>query len=246
MSKTLYIHIGNYKTGTSSIQRFCHENSQSLKDSGLHYFESCRPERIKTNHGRLSLELIKKYGGHLPKWYTDDYNFESAINEIKKEVYANNDCSNFLISSEAFYRLESMKNGNEAIRFLKDSLADIDIDIKIIMYVREPLAFLTSWHNQVSKGASKPPSKTFIDYVNSAPQYQLDPNVNYNAWSAVFGESNMIVKEYQYKGQQHLQDFLEVIIQGFDNYPDADTAPVNTGVSSQQSAVGGLAYLKSY
>lgn len=235
MSRVLYIHIGNYKTGTSSIQRFCHENARSLKESGLHYFESCRPERIETNHGRLSLELIKKYGGHLPKWYIDDYSFESAVEEIKQEIHAHDD-TDFLISSEAFFRLVSLESGKLAIQLLKDSFDDLDIDIKIIMYVREPLAFLASWYNQLTK-ESRSPTRTFNDFVNEIQEFHVDPYVNYNAWLDVFGEKNIIVKEYQYKGDEHLQDFLRIMIQNFDRYSNTDNAIVNVGLSSTQLEV---------
>lgn len=232
MKKTLYIHIGNYKTGTSSIQKFCHDNFEVLKKSGLHYFQGCRPDKNNTNHGRLSLELYKQYGGVPPGWYSDDYDFTSAVNAIKQEISEHNECAKFLISSEEFYRVAGLEQGKEAVQLLKDSFSSPDFDIKIIMYVREPLSFMVSWYNQIVKGRALP-ARTFNDFVYSTPDFLVNPYVNYNAWSEVFSTENIFVKQYQYKGNQHLQDFFEAVTPGFKGLPEEEGAVVNTSVDAQ-------------
>lgn len=35
--KTLYLHIGTPKTGTSAIQIFCKDNQETLKKQGYYY-----------------------------------------------------------------------------------------------------------------------------------------------------------------------------------------------------------------
>lgn len=242
MSKVLYIHIGNFKTGTSAIQKFCHDNYEALKKSGLYYFKGSRPQRNKTNHGRLSLELYKQFGGVPPRWYVDDYSYEQAVSEIKQEIKDNSEFSKFLISSEEFYRFGGLANVQEAIQTLKQSFGDLDIKIKIIMYAREPLDFLASMYNQITKKVDLP-TRTFNDYFNQVKNFEVDPNVNYNEWSAVFGEENIIVKEYQYKGNQHLQDFLEIMVSGFNDFPDETKAFVNTGVKGRQLEANRIAKL---
>ena len=37
--KTLYLHIGTPKTGTTSLQHFCHDNQQKLAEKGYFYPE---------------------------------------------------------------------------------------------------------------------------------------------------------------------------------------------------------------
>lgn len=246
MSKVLYIHIGNFKTGTSAIQKFCHDHSEALQKAGLYYFKSCRPERNHTNHGRLSLELFKKFGGNPPGWYVDEYSYDSAVTEIKKEIVENSSFDKYLISSEEFYRLGGLSNSQEVIQTLKQSFNGLDIDIKIIMYAREPLAFLTSWYNQVTKGDGQP-TRTFNDFVWNIPEFFIDPYINYDVWSDVFGKDNIIVKEYQYKGNEHLKDFLGVITPEFSGFQDDKVFAVNTGLTSEKLETSRIKKLiKSY
>ena len=233
MSKVLYIHVGNFKTGTSAIQKFCSDKAESLKKEGLYYFSGCRPENNVTNHGRLSLELFKKFGGHPPGWYTDKFDYNSAINEIKSEINSNNNFSKFLISSEEFFRLGGIANSREAVDYFKNSLQDLNIEVKIIIYVREPLEFLVSWYNQITKGIDLP-TRTFNDFVMNIEEFYVNPFINYEVWSSVFGVENVIVKEYQYKGNEHLKDFLGIMTEGFSDFPEESSAAVNTGIKNRK------------
>ena len=57
--KTLYLHIGLPKTGTTSIQKFCMDNKKKLNDMGINYLINVGPDHL----GRIpgpSLDILKK------------------------------------------------------------------------------------------------------------------------------------------------------------------------------------------
>lgn len=207
MRKTVYIHIGNFKTGTTAIQKFCHDYSERLKENNFRYISNNRPSNNITNHGKLSLSLYEKFGGVPPRdWYNDDTTFEEEIKVCIDEIESSSQ-ENIIISSEEFWRLPTLPNGKEAIQHLYDSFSAYKL--KIIIYIREPFSFSKSWYNQVIKGGVA--VKPYLDFFLSTPLSFLLPGEQLKSWEQFVGSENIILKEYAKSGVDHINEFLNLL-----------------------------------
>jgi hypothetical protein len=203
MTKTVYFHIGNFKTGTSSIQKNCHKNKSKLD---FIYPEACRPSKNRTNHGCLSLSLLKEFGIKPPGWFKDNVTIKEESLKIINEIRLS-DKDKVLISSEEFFRVCTFNKGTDILEKLREEFKDFQV--KIIMYIREPLSFFQSWFNQVNKG--KFGTYNYLTYFSRVQESFLSQYPVYNAFSQCFGKENVIVRPYILKGSAHLNDFFSSI-----------------------------------
>lgn len=206
MKKKVYIHIGNFKTGTSAIQLSAVKNSEKMD---FYYPNLCRTNRNvkKTNHCELSIELMRKFNGNSPYWYEpsgkslEDY-CELLIDEINSQ-----EKNKVLISSEEFFRACSCEHPNEAVNKLKEIFSSYDV--KILMYIREPLSLIQSWYNQENKAPAG--IDDLLSFFNLTDENIFSQYGVYSLYSHVFGEENVIVRQYNKKGSEHLNEFFNIL-----------------------------------
>lgn len=204
--KTIYIHIGHYKTGTSAIQKYCAEHAADLAQGGLYYPQAGRGGGTGTNHSALSLSLAAQHGFGPPPWYRGTRDTDDVYARFRAEIDESPQ-SRILASSEEFFQLALRDHPETAIGDLKNRLSGYDV--RIVLYIREPMALLKSWYNEVNKGpAGTPPFVTFFRRLDANFLSQLSV---YRQFAAVFGSANMIVRSYKHAGMDHIRDFLSAI-----------------------------------
>jgi len=206
--KTIYLHVGNFKTGTSAIQKFCSDHRKELLDSGFDYLPGARPSRNTVSHGKIPVSLIMKYGGHVPSWYIDTDSFSDVCAAVVTQIDSSK-CDNIILSSEEFYRIASYKNST-----IKSAIADLrelfsGHQVKVIMYVREPLPFSKSWYNQANK--ANIPLRRFTDFFYYLNKSLLLPQNNARFWRDCFGSDCLIIEAYGLSGTNHIRRFLDLI-----------------------------------
>jgi len=206
--KTVYLHIGNFKTGTSAIQKYCSDHRDELMSAGVNYLRSGRPSSNRTNHGLLPLSLYRKYDAFVPEWFSGRVSYDRLAETVEAEI-ASSTASVILLSSEEFYRLPSYRN--EVRQHAKEELKQLfsGCAVKVIIYVREPLDFLKSWYNQVNKSAL--PTARFIDFFFYLNKALLLPQVNAVFWRECFGDDCLIVQPYQSEEEGHIPEFLRLV-----------------------------------
>lgn len=128
MNKTLFIHIGSHKTGSSSIQSFLASSSKYLKENSFIYPISGR-SGIAHHELAQSLNLHKNYS----------YGYKKLANKILLE---SDSFENIILSSEGFLNITKFHRVQDFLGYFKD------YDIKIILYVREYLDYLNSAYRQ--------------------------------------------------------------------------------------------------
>lgn len=214
--KKLYLHIGHYKTGTSAVQKYCSEHAEDLQVHGYFYPPTSRPSNNPTNHGELSLTLAAKHGFIPPPWYsTDKTNIEDIYSAfIESAQSAEQDT--ILISSEEFLQLALRENSKAAIEELRDRLSSFDVTV--LLYIREPMALLKSWYNELNKGAHG--TRNFTVFFRSLNSDFLGQYSVYQKFSDTFGPDHVIVKTYKDTGRAHIQEFFRDI--GCDLVPSED------------------------
>ena len=211
--KRLYIHIGHYKTGTSAIQKYCSDNARALAEAGYFYPPVARPGNNPTNHGDLSLLLAAKHGFNPPPWYgANGKDIETIYAAFLDSARAARQ-QNILVSSEEFFQLGLRADPAAALAELKDRLAEFDV--RIVLYIREPLALLKSWYNELNKGPHG--TRSFpVFFRNIDPDFLAQTSV-WRRFAEAFGEPAMIVRSYKHTGLDHIRDFLAGI--GCDHVP---------------------------
>ena len=88
MNKTLYIHIGTGKTGTTTIQDFSEDNKDKLEQiynchfAGMHNFSyngECHPKRTRHRGFKIVSDSRKNLRNYIKQSNTDKFLFRSEL-----------------------------------------------------------------------------------------------------------------------------------------------------------------------
>ncbi|MEL4896864.1 hypothetical protein [Crocosphaera sp. Alani8] len=195
----IYIHIGTFKTGTTSIQTFLSENRNILLNKNILYPLSSRTKKYPDAHHNLASELIKEKRSYLPNemYEINAGKWKDVVKEIEEFKG-----TKVIISSEHFNRLTF-----EEIRMIRKYLANYVI--KIIVFLRKQDEYFQSYYCQdVKIGHYWGDIKKYIArYKNEGDYYKkLEP------WKQIFGQENIIVRVFNKDFQKELIDqFLAII-----------------------------------
>ncbi len=213
MAKTLYIHIGTEKTGSTTIQKCLSENRTRLSENGICYLKSpglkdsrklatfCMNDQIMDDQ-IIKLGLTKI--DDRKKWKDE---FIKALNNELNSFTSTT--STAIISSEHFHsRLHQVSD----IITLKNILAPWFDKIKICVYLRR--------QDQVAVGLFSTACKSGVYFEDVFPKNITSSNHFYNyenlldKWVSVFGQENIMVRIFDqkqfYKGDL-LADFFDIL-----------------------------------
>lgn len=189
--KTVYLHVGSPKTGTSALQYFLLQNCERLKQKGFCYpAHDVDPNGVSAGNAQLLVQMINEDFSQAQKW----------VGQI-----LDTDLPNVILSSEYFYA--QIKNAGFAK--LKEMLAHANT--KVIVYLRRQDSMLTSVYQQQIKrhGGTFTMGMYFRNYKNDLYAYK-----EVRKWAQVFGNENVFVRCYepvQFLGGTIFSDFLHVI-----------------------------------
>ncbi len=222
-----YLHIGTEKTGTTSIQSFFSKNRNQLALRDYHYLKSLG----LPHNRRLSLIAYnaKRRDGTTKRLglFSDqeliDYQKE-IIKKIKDELEELPPNSTIVCSNE---HVQSRLITIEEINKLKDILNNLGlIDIKIIIYLRNPPEIANSLFSTAIKNGSTlmavpPPDNQYFDNI-------CNHKKTIEKFSSVFGEKNLIVRLFR-RDKFHKQSLIHDIskIVGIDKFMNDLTIPEN-------------------
>ncbi|WGW06047.1 sulfotransferase family protein [Tropicibacter oceani] len=217
MKKTLYIHVGHYKTGTTALQVFLSQNAKKLRRHGLDYTEVFR------HHGKHSKFAFSLYRAAkvqtLMHGYKDPTPPEKLWSELFEAVLAS-PAKTVLISSEEFMRLGAHPAAGARLGDIVSGVRG-KIDIRIIAYLRSPAAHLRSWYNQMVKM-----SAATTDYNTAVCQVMEPVHYDYalalRPWIEIFGAEAVLLRPYQEDFRRDgglFRDFLSLFGLDYDNPP---------------------------
>lgn len=201
--KTLYVHIGTAKTGTTSIQNFCIDNQKVLNQKGYYYprfpyrYENVSPRR--NGHFLLDDEIKDKQG-----------RFREAMDCIRG-AFENYD--NIILSEETIWSI-SKKARMEIFKALKEESIEGGFQVKIIVYFRRQDEYMSSsWSQDVKGGASG--GSTWEEYVKSRKSlHKLKYGTGLKLLMKFWGKENVIVRRFDFKrfvGGSIYADFLDAV-----------------------------------
>jgi len=207
MKKTIYLHVGTHKTGTTSIQRFLYANSKFLNLEGFDYLVgNC----VWQGHHPLgwgfqgAMKAINKYC---------PWNHYGVINRLEDEI-ASSPYDNFIISSENLFLIDNKP-------FIDNFFARFtNFNFKVIVYLREQVSFLESWYLELIKADYYKLEEDFEQFIEN-PRYNLDYYSALKKWEDYVGKENLHVfnfKEESKNGNLLLNFSKTIGLKMFDSY----------------------------
>lgn len=190
MTRTLILHIGHYKTGTTAVQVFCERNAAALAHRGLLY---ARTGRALSKHSEFAFSLLRAGGATtLLHGYRRTDPPAAVWAPLLAEVRTA-EAPAVLISSEEFMRLALFP---EAVAALWQILhATPDIRLKVLAWLRPVGPHLRSWYNQMVKmGRCRVGFQTAVctqfEAIHHDYARALAP------WAELAGPANLILRPY--------------------------------------------------
>lgn len=211
--KTLYIHIGTSKTGTTTIQTYCGINREQLKSKGVlfpimpyHY------DRItKNRNGHFLYAMIYENGVR---------NKEKEEQVLKQELDYIVDCfkeyDNVLLSEESIWWATATRRKG-LWKYLQEHSQQNNYQVKIIVYLRRQDQFMMSRYNQILKTDTGGGTQRFYEYfkdMNGKYKCVMNYRQRLDYMAKFFPKENIVVKRfdrsYFYNGDLNA-DFLHIL-----------------------------------
>lgn len=208
--RRLVIHIGNHKTGTTSIQRTLFANRAYLKSQGFELF---------THDPDGSLR--KK--GNIHPWIKGPRNGGAIRADLPEALGGLS--GNVILSSESF---SWVFNEDEISRF-QAGVAQHFGEIHIVCYLRRQEQHVISHFQQGSKNAKFPAAKFYARGNTALPPFRdyyydyLDYQRRIGTWADIFGESSITLRLFErglLKNGDAVDDFFNTVGLGIRARPE--------------------------
>ena len=146
--KSILLHIGTHKTGSTSIQKFLDRASEQLREDGVLYPEAGRPDdRVPHGHHLLAWSIQQKRGlKNLEGW-------EEVTSEIRRTP-----CSQIVLSSEVFADC-SVEQIRHVCSFFPNA------EVRVLVFLRELFSYMASVYKQHVRAWGE--SRSFREFAES-------------------------------------------------------------------------------
>ena len=186
MSKTVYLHIGLPKTGSSTIQHAFYQRRDRLSEVGIRYLQTGALEFNDFGHHILLMGAMGERGLRID----EGKSIEAALTLWESALLEIESCSegHVLVSSELF---SLDLDTTEAFEFVRDKLASFEV--KIVIVLRDVVDFVNSVYAQRVRDG----------YDDDLHQYIVNiwPSLNWkkliDRWGQYFGSDSIVVLKFE-------------------------------------------------
>lgn len=229
MTRTLYLHIGMHKTGTTSLQNALAANMQALADQDFAYVTGRNDNNLHEFVTKLDKENLATTGFHMRKP-------EEFIRVLTAPT-----APRIIASSESM----SYFFHRTAVDELAELLRPHFDDIRIISYLRRQDQLAISHHQEGAKPQNKPAARiyghspTALPQQSEMPSLYLDYETRIGHWADVFGEAAITLRIFDRKFLKNgdaIADFLDVA--GIDPSNFIPTENLNVSMGLGRTKVG--------
>ena len=194
-NKTLFLHVGAGKTGSTAIQQFLKKNRETLADFGYEVPRTGIIDEGMTFAHHPLTEWVEGYR---------QVDSEPLWNEIASTARGH-----VVISSEAFHNRIAAKGGEEFFEKIRKIFRGFEV--RIIFYIRRQDQWLESVYEQWIKSGNLRSGVSIAEFVQS---YKRDLPAQIFAFEKVFGTDSILVRPYE-KSQlvngDAAKDFLSLL-----------------------------------
>lgn len=180
--KTLFLHIGTHKTGSTSIQSVLTKEKEKLKEEGIYYLggfrELSKPMKVRTEYDEDHVRKFQK-------------KVKESINQSK---FSNP--HTYIASNENWSgsTLNAYDNAALNAKILRDIFKNFDFNIRIIVYLRRQDSFIESVYAQKVKRGDT--DLTFQDFLELVHKKQFHWISLLDSYAKFFGKENIIVQRF--------------------------------------------------
>jgi hypothetical protein len=192
--KTLILHIGRGKTGTSRVQTFLAQNRDALRSQGVHFLQAGR-----TPH-KGQKEFANTFINSPPPFMPIPADPDAVRAAVAAEI-SGSDAPNILLSSENFSGCDVPKLN----AFFRGVLPTMSA--RIVFFARSQDELAESEYNQAVRAIGL--TASFSEYIRSARE--LDFVEVLEPWADVFGRENIVARVYDASGRHVVEDFLQCL-----------------------------------
>lgn len=216
--RTLVLHAGGNKAGSTALQHFLVENAAILLRMGFNYFLGGDMQTILHKAGKLDYGVdSEEYryaftsgNGHLLlKWMRQD-NDRLQFSELMGLYFDSK--SECIVSSEMFQRCST-----DQWELLSKQCRLHDIHVKIIFYIRDVYPYyFSAWQQRIRNDRY---TNSFADFVNDSTWAEVDHINSLERITRVFPLDNVFLIHYETSMRNIAGSFLDVLAieqDGFD------------------------------
>lgn len=216
---TIYLHIGQNKTGTTAIQKFLDVNRKILFDE----FDVLYPNFSSSN-------FVEGVCNNHTSWYKSlNNNREKLIKDLNNLILFTKEhsMSKIVLSSEAWFLHD------EVIRSFNYLMKEVDqIKLKPICYLRR----IDHWVESAWKQWGIKEYDNFDEFFEQPRFYRMYQNAfaHLSSWAELIPIENIIVRAYE-KNQLKdglISDFLKILGIDYDSYKWIEVKKDNQSVNS--------------
>lgn len=229
MNKTIHIHIGWHKTGTSAIQGFLLSNRDKLvSQEGIYYpSEGMLICAHHTIAWVLQNQKTSPWGDvEIPKEGVEKF-FEDISESAKSKS-----CDTVVLSSEVFCTLKK-----EEISVLRSALEKNGFDTKIIAYVRRQDLLIESVYNMQVKWWGTRLKQDFSGHMKNRHPSNLVYTPVIDLWADAFGIDSITVRPFcheKLEGGDVTKDFCNTLNIDWSRLK-IETKRINESLASSQA-----------
>jgi hypothetical protein len=226
-AKRVFLHIGQGKTGTSTIQGFLARNRQALASHGYLYPTISRYDR------HLELSLYAKTDSTMvnaPSWWRMPWDSASELRvAIEKDLpahIAESGCENVVFSDEGLWRHPMAR-----LTTLVEALRPID-ELVIVVYLRRQDEHVVSRYKQTMRDGRDHLLSDFLARPKTEEAWQYDTTLR--NLRATFPAARLVVRPYhasRFRERTLVEDFLDAIDATDFDYDKSSTETLRLNVS---------------
>lgn len=202
----LVLHIGQTKTGSTSLQRFLALNRARLPELGLHY-----PTAPQTAAGTTAAKhhhlLVALHPGHLQRGRAHRV-WDGLLAQLERQS-----AQTHVLSDELFWHLGEHHPGHrvQALGFLARQLAGVDV--QVLAYLRPQADWLVSWYAQLLRSSGQRVAGMDLPAFEARMRTRgmLDYHRIASDWAEAFGRDRVCLRPWdraQLHGGDIIDDFL--------------------------------------